>query len=201
MVDPSDLHPLPGPAPAVGTNGPDPGVILFPVTRSAVLLRAVNVGGRNRIAMPAFRAVLEGVGCSDVATYLQSGNAVVTSRRSPPSLEKAVAAALGSELGLSVGVLVRTAAELDQLVAANPFPDVTDPKLLHVVFLQAAAPDLADLDVAPDRLGTGDRVIYVSYATSSQDSRAAKVLGGKAFSGSTARNWRTVLALQELAQG
>lgn len=165
-----------------------------------MLLRAVNLGARNRIAMPAFRTVLEGVGCTDVATYLQSGNAVVTSRRAPASLAKAVAAALRSELDLAVGVLVRTAAELDQVVAANPFPDVTDPKMLHAVFLETAAPDLTGHDVAPDRVAAGDRVVYVAYATSSQDSRAAKVLGGKAFSGSTARNWRTVLALQELAR-
>ena len=66
--------------------------------RSVVLLRAVNLGARNRIAMPAFREVLEGVGCTDVATYLQSGNAVVTSRRTPASLAKAVAGALEQEL-------------------------------------------------------------------------------------------------------
>lgn len=167
--------------------------------RQVVLLRAVNLGARNRIAMPAFRSVLEGVGCTDVATYLQSGNAAVTSRRTPASLAKAVATALRSELDLSVGVLVRTAAELDAVVSGNPFTDVADPKLLHAVFLDRAAPDLTGVDVAPDRVATGDRVVYVAYAKSSQDSRAAKIPGGKAFSGSTARNWRTVLALQDLA--
>lgn len=165
-----------------------------------VLLRAVNLGARNRIAMPAFRSLLEGVGCTDVSTYLQSGNAVVTSRRTPTSLAKAVAAALRSELDLSVGVLVRTADELDAVVAANPFPDVADPKLLHAVFLDTAAPDLSSADVAPDRVAAGDRAVYVAYATGSQDSRAAKALSSKAFSGSTARNWRTVLALQDLAR-
>ena len=167
--------------------------------RSVVLLRAVNLGARNRIAMPAFREVLEGVGCTDVATYLQSGNAVVTSRRAPASLRTAVAGALQEELDLSVGVLVRSAAELDAVVDGNPF-DVDDPKLLHAVFLESAAPDLSGVDVAPDAVATGDRVVYVRYATSSQDSRAAKALSAKAFAGSTARNWRTVLALQELAQ-
>ena len=168
--------------------------------RSVILLRAVNLGARNRIAMPAFRELLEGLGCTDVATYLQSGNAVVTSRRAPASLAKAVAAALREELDLSVGVIVRSAAELDAVVDGNPFHDVTDPKLLHAVFLDGAAPDVAGRDVAPDRVAAGDRVIYVAYATSSQDSRAAKALSDKAFAGSTARNWRTVLALQELAQ-
>lgn len=166
---------------------------------SIVLLRAVNLGARNRIAMPAFREVLEGVGCTGVSTYLQSGNAVVTARRAPASLAKAVAGALQEELDLSVGVLVRSAAELDAVVGGNPF-DVDDPKLLHAVFLDSAAPDLSGVDVAPDAVVTGDRVVYVRYATSSQDSRAAKALSDKAFAGSTARNWRTVLALQELAQ-
>ena len=169
--------------------------------RQVVLLRAVNLGARNRIAMPAFREVLESVGCTDVKTYLQSGNAVVASRRTPASLAKAVADALRSELDLSVGVLVRTATELDALVAGNAFPDVKDPKLLHALLLESATPDLSGLDVAPDRVAAGDRVVYVAYATSSQDSKAAKALGGKAFAGATARNWRTVLALQELARG
>lgn len=169
--------------------------------RSVVLLRAVNLGARNRIAMPAFREVLEGVGCTDVVTYLQSGNAVVSSRLGPDPLAEAVAAALRAELDLSVGVLVRTADELDTVLDANPFDDVTDPKLLHAVFLASAAPDLDDVDVAPDRVAAGDRVVYVAYARSSQGSRAAKALSGKAFAGSTARNWRTVLALRELARG
>ena len=169
------------------------------MTRAVVLLRAVNLGGRNRIAMPDFRSLLEGVGCTDVATYVQSGNAVVTTRRSASSLEAAVAAALRSELDLPVDVLIRTASELDAVVAANPFADEDlPPTALHAVFLAGPAPEVPD--VAPDRIVLGDRVAYVAYADGSQGSAAAKVLTSKRFAGSTARNWRTVRALQELAR-
>ena len=57
------------------------------MARSVVLLRAVNLGPRNRIRMGDFRSLLEGLGCTDISTYLQSGNAVVTTRRRPAGLE------------------------------------------------------------------------------------------------------------------
>jgi uncharacterized protein (DUF1697 family) len=170
------------------------------VARAVVLLRAVNVGGRNRISMPDFRSLLESVGCTDVQTYVQSGNAVVSTRRSPAALEKAVAAGLRTELDLAVDVLVRTADELDAVVAENPFAaEDLAPTALHAVFLSGPAPDLPD--VSPDRMFAGDRVLYVAYAAGSQASPAGKVLGSKRISSiATARNWRTVLALQELAR-
>lgn len=169
------------------------------MTRAAVLLRAVNLGARNRISMPAFRALLEQVGCRDVQTYVQSGNAVVTTRRAPAALEKAVAAALHDGLGLDVDVLVRTADELDAVVSGNPFaPEELPPTSLHAVFLSGAAPELPA--VAPDRVVPGDRVLYVAYAAGSQDSAAGKALARMKTPVATARNWRTVLALQELAR-
>ena len=104
--------------------------------------------------------------------------------------------------GLSVLVMVRTAAELAAVVRANPYAgEQVDPKLLHVAFL-AGPPDLARvaaLDHAallPDRLVVSEREPYLRYATSSQRSPLARVrLGVEA----TARNWRTVTALRELS--
>ncbi|MCW2680027.1 MAG: hypothetical protein JWM62_1428 [Frankiales bacterium] len=170
------------------------------MTRVAVLLRAVNLGAHNRIAMPAFKAVLEGIGCTHVATYLQSGNAVVTDERD--DLAGRVAQALRDELALSLDVLTRTAAELDAVVAANELDP--DPKLLHVVFLRDQVdPTAVDHEeLLPDRVQVGDRVLYVRYAAGMQNSQASKVLSRRQFQGvATARNWRTVLALQELARG
>ena len=169
------------------------------MTRVVVLLRGVNVGGHNRVAMADLRRVLTDLGCDDVATYLQSGNAVVTA--DPAGLGQRVEQALTDALDLSVRVLTRTAAELDAVVAANPFEP--DPKLLHAVFLEGAI-DPAALDpeeVLPDRVALGPDVLYVRYASSSHDSPAAKALTRKRFPVvTTARNWRTVLALQELAR-
>ncbi len=169
------------------------------MARVAVLLRGVNVGGHNRIAMADFRTLLERLGCSDVATYLQSGNAVVTSDEA--DLAGRVRQGLHDELGLDVDVLTRTAAELDAVVAGIPFDP--DPTLLHAVFLSdQVAPSLFDVaTLEPDRVEVGDRVLYVRYDVGSHASPVAKVLASRRFPVvATARNWRTVLALQELAR-
>ncbi len=171
--------------------------------RLVVLLRGVNVGGHNRIAMPALRELLVRLGCEDVQTYLQSGNAVVRWAGSTAALEDAVARALRDSLGVPVAVLVRTAAELDAAVAGNPFAeDDVDPALLHVVFLSGdAGASLLDAEaLLPDRVLTGDRLFYVRYASGSHSSAASRLFSSKRFPlVATARNWRTVLALQELA--
>lgn len=170
------------------------------MTRCAVLLRGVNVGGNNRIAMADLRSLLERVGGRDVATYVQSGNGLLTWEAAPEALEQAVEAALRDELDLPVRALVRTADELAAAVAACPFPD-PDPKLVHVVFLSGRLdPEhLAGADVAPDRVELGDRLLYVQYADGSQSSKASKLLTSKRFPlVATARNWRTVLALRDM---
>lgn len=167
--------------------------------RHVVLLRGVNVGAHNRIAMPSFRALLEGLGCSVVATHLQSGNAVVGWSGSPTALQSAVDRALEDELDLPVAVLVRTSAQMDATVAGNPFA-VDDPKLLHAVFLSGPPPGLDVEALLPDRVAPGPDCFYVAYASGSHDSKASKLLSSKRFPlVASARNWRTVLALQELA--
>lgn len=171
------------------------------MTRFVVLLRGVNVGAHNRISMPDLRSLLEGQGCSDVVTYLQSGNAVVGWSGSSEALRGAVTGALTAELGLHVQVLVRTSAQLDAVVAGNPF-DVDDPTRLHVAFLSGPPPPVDADALLPDRVAPGPEVLYVAYAGGSQGSKAAKLLTGKQLGViASARNWRTVLALQELARG
>lgn len=173
------------------------------MTRLAVLLRGVNVGGHNRIAMAAFRSLLEGLGCTEVKTHLQSGNAVVTWSGSAAALAKAVEQSLREEADLPVSVLARTAVELDAVVRGNPFAgEELDPTLLHVVFLGGPPPEVDIEALLPDRVVPAQRELYVAYAVNSHESKAAKLLQGKRFPVvATARNWRTVLALQELARG
>ena len=170
--------------------------------RFVVLLRGVNLGKHKRISMPAFRGVLEAVGCTEVQTYVQSGNAVVAWNGSADRLAAAVRAELTAAAGLDVLVMVRTGAELAAVVEGNPFAgEVVDPKLLHVAFLTGPpAPDLVaavDHDaLLPDRMVVGERVLYLRYATGSQNSPLARV---RLDVEATARNWRTVTALRDLA--
>lgn len=174
------------------------------MTTYAVLLRGVNVGRHNRISMPDLRRVLEGLGGTDVRTYVQSGNAVLRWPGTPPSLEQQVAAALEAELGLRVPVMVRTAAELDAVVAGNPWADEDlDPKRFQVAFL-SGPPDparLAAVDheaLLPERLAAGDRVLYLWHAEGVQRSKLERVRLGDVEA--TSRNWTTVTALRDLTR-
>jgi uncharacterized protein (DUF1697 family) len=169
--------------------------------RQVVLLRGINVGRANRLAMADLRSVLEEAGATDVVTYLQSGNAVVSS--GVPDLASRVEAGLRDDLGLEVRVLVRSADDLGRVVEQNPFPHkVAEPKLLHVAFLeeQPATALVEELGTrhGDDELALGERVLYLSYAKSSQRSPlepALRRIGGVA----TARNWTTVTRLVELS--
>jgi uncharacterized protein (DUF1697 family) len=167
-----------------------------------VLLRGVNVGSHNRISMPTFRTLLEDVGCRDVQTYVQSGNAVVEHDGGPADLERVVAAAL-AEHGLPVPVMVRTGEELARVVEASPWHDL-DPKHFHVAFL-SGEPDpakVAAIDhdrLLPERVVVGDRVLYLDYALGAGRSKGLDRL--RLGVDATARNWRTVTALRDLARG
>lgn len=134
-------------------------------------------------------------------TYRQSGNAVVSAPGTAAALAQQVAAAIEADLGMAVKVMVRTADELDQVIAENPL-EVHDRKMFHIGFLsgKVAAARLDAVDDAvllPDRLVVGDRVAYLAYADASQRGSLAKIKLGVDM---TARNWRTVLALQRLSR-
>lgn len=167
--------------------------------RCVVLLRGINVGKGNRLPMADLRAVLEQVGCTQVSTYLQSGNAFVTA--APGGLAGTVEAALP----LPVAVVVRTVAEVSAVVQGCPWPDraAAGPEQVHVAFLGArpAAGSVRALRDAAggDEVVEGDRALYLSFQGRSVDSPLSRALA-KAELGTvvTTRNWTTVL---RLAQG
>lgn len=171
-----------------------------------VLLRGVNVGGKNKLPMKAFAADLAFLGCEEVQTYIQSGNAVVrSSQRSAGRLRAAVVERIQAEHGFAPRVQTLTATQLQAVIAANPYPEAaSDPKTLHAYFL-ASKPKRADLDglarlqAATERFALIDRVFYLhapdGIGRSKLAATAERLLGVEA----TARNWRTVLALANLA--
>jgi uncharacterized protein (DUF1697 family) len=165
--------------------------------RCVVLLRGINVGRGNRLAMADLRAALEAAGCEEVSTYLQSGNAFVTA-----PLE-GLAARVEAALPLRVPVVVRTVADVAAVAAACPWPEraAAEPKQVHVAFLAGppragAVARLAAAAGEQDELVEGDRALYLSFRGPSVDAPLAKALG-KADLGTvvTTRNWTTVLRL------
>ena len=168
--------------------------------RCAVLLRGINVGRGNRLAMADLRSCLTTIGCTQVSTYLNSGNALVTAN--PIGLAERVEAALP----LALRVVAFTAQELAGVVAQCPWRQRADaaPKQVHVAYLERlpSADRLAALGTryGDDELAVGPRVLYLSYAGSSHDSDLTKALARVDLGVTvTTRNWATALKLLELS--
>ena len=109
------------------------------MTSFVALLRAVNVGGTGRLPMSDLKDIGEELGFGTVRTYIASGNVVFTSRLSEAVIKAALEKRLEAYAGKPVGALVRTAAEMAQVLADNPFPKAA-PNRTMAVFLDRAPP-------------------------------------------------------------
>jgi uncharacterized protein (DUF1697 family) len=168
------------------------------------LLRGINIGPRRRVSMPDLRALIEGLGHTDVETLVQSGNVVFTSRAAPATLERKLEEEIERQLGVDPKVVVRTRDELAAAIEANPFDVPANPKDLHVTFLSgepgaAARETLEATDFGPDRLAFHGREIYLLYDDGMGRSELAKQLArAKLGVVATDRNWNTVTQLLEM---
>lgn len=174
------------------------------MTRYALLLRGINVGASTKVSMPRLRELAEGLGWTDVATYINSGNLFAEcGAASAAAVVRDLEAALHDDLGRRVDVVARTRRQLEAVVAANPFPDA-DPRFLHVVFLarQPTAAGVAAFDDElarhPERGAVVGSEAFVDYVNGAGRSKLNwdKVARGMDVKG-TARNWRTVQVLLE----
>ena len=173
-----------------------------------VLLRGINVGGRNRLPMADLRALLEELGCADVTTYLQSGNAVCRSDGTPDGLAAALSAALTAEAGLTVPVLVRTGDQWSATVGNNPLAGSDDdPKRLHVTFLDGE-PEPGRIDelvaeaagFAPERLVVVGADVFLHIPYGYHEAKLSNAfLERRLGRVATTRNWRSVCSLAEMA--
>ncbi len=173
--------------------------------RFAALLRGVNVGRGNRVPMMEFRALLESLGCTEVGTLLNSGNAAFTSSaRSCSILATAVRKQLKSRLEIDVPVIVKSLQEIGAIEAENRLAGSAAD---HSRLLVAFAPDpevlrglaaLAPLVKGPERFQLGKHAAYLLCPDGILASQAAGALLGKLGRSSTTRNWATVLKLSAL---
>lgn len=171
------------------------------------LLRGVNLGGRNKLPMAALSAMFEAEGCTAVRTYIQSGNIVFSaSEVDIGGLPERISARIEADFAISVPIVLRSAVALETVVAGNPFlARGADPATLHVAFLsREPEPERVD-DLDPQRsppdefeVVGADVYLYLPAGVGRSkltnawfDSRLGVV--------STARNWRTVLRLLEMA--
>src|SRR4051794_36619227 len=176
------------------------------MARHVVLLRGINIGSRNRIAMPELRDALEAAGFDDVQTYVQSGNVVLSSGKPAAEVTRACERQIKASFGLDIDVVARTRAQLSKVVERNPLADVaTDPKRYQVSFLSAkpsreVVRKLEDAAAEQERVVFAGSEIYAWHPDGIGRSRLWTLLAGRGLGvTATARNWTTVTKLLELA--
>ena len=168
------------------------------MTRLAGLLRAVNVGGRQ-LLMADLKRVAADCGFEAPQTLLASGNLLFTTGMSPAAAGPLLEAAILRELGIATDVMVRDRADLQAVVAANPFVREAreEPSRLMAMFLSGAPQ--ADLDGLTPACGLGERVqagpgcLYIHYPAGAGASKLTNVVIERRLKvRGTARNWNTV---------
>lgn len=169
------------------------------MTGYVALLRAVNVGGTGKLPMADLREMCVALGFNGVRTYIASGNVVFSTGLSEAEVKKALEERLRAYAGKPVGVMVRTAREMADVLSANPFPD--DPGNRTVALFLDAPPPADTLDTVrnrvDERVGLGKREIYIAYGSGMGTSKLAIPAGAAG----TARNMNTVAKLAELSRG
>lgn len=173
------------------------------------LVRGINVGGRNRIAMADLRELAESLGFDRVQTVLQSGNLIFDSgRRTGPALEQKLEAETANQFNVSVDYVVRTAHDLQKLIDRNPFPDEAErePSRFVVVALKDAPnpKNVRSLEAAiqgPERVRAVGKQLYIVYPKGQGRSKLTNAVIERTLGlRGTARNWNTMLKLQAQAQ-
>jgi uncharacterized protein (DUF1697 family) len=176
--------------------------------RYAALLRGINVGGNAKVAMADLRATLTGIGLTDVATLLQSGNAVFTAPAGKPeALTAKIETALAERFGRAHRVVLRSAADIRKIVEGDPFAGIaTDGSRYAVTFCAAAPPkalvdSVSAADVAPERFAVIGREIYMWCPDGLRDTKLAKAFSDRKLGTlATTRNWNTVTKLHALLE-
>ena len=194
-------------APTKGAKSAAPAKSAKPVRgRCVALLRGVNLGPHKRMSMKDLVVVFEKCGCTDIATYIQSGNVVFNAPASgidAGTIENRIA----KRFGFEAPVVLRTAEELEAVIAANPYPNCDQEKdRPHVSFL-ADEPLSDNVALLDPKRSPGDsftvlgREVYLLFPTGLANNKlTSQYFDSRLKTVGTARNWRTVLALRDMAR-
>jgi uncharacterized protein (DUF1697 family) len=182
------------------------------------LLRGINVGGRNKVSMADLREVVTSLGYTGVTTYIQSGNVLFTTDDGDSAkLASSLEAAITGSFGIQISVVVLSREDLAGILDRNPIENEPNPKLVHVVFLNAELPaDLLDrikaAESAAAAKGSRDTVTAIGsalylhtpdgYGTSELSQVLFRIIGAPGRQGvaATARNWATSVKLLSLCE-
>lgn len=167
------------------------------MTAWIALLRAVNVGGTGKLVMSELKAMCDELGFVSAKTYIASGNVVFKSAKSEAAIKAALEKRLEAYASKPVGVLIRTAAEMAQVAANNPFPKLASNRTM-ALFLDRAPPADALEGVRgqkDEKIRLGRREIYIHYG---EGMGSSKLVIPAAKAG-TARNMNTVATLAKMA--
>ena len=172
--------------------------------RFVALLRGINVSGHNKVPMAELRALAEEIGLADVRTYIQSGNLFFSADKQD-GLEEKLETAIERRF-IPVPVIVRSAAEWARYPASNPFPEAAEAEPNRVMMMLSKAPPKPDAVAAlQERARDGERIasaggaLWIHYPDGAGTSRLSPSLIDRLIgSPATARNWRTVLKIQEM---
>ncbi len=172
------------------------------------MLRGVNVGGHNKIKMDALRALYESLGLRGPQTYVQSGNVIFrTEDRDMVRLARRIEDAIERRFGFRPAVILRTASELRDVIARNPFAKRRglDPRKLLVSFLASdPGPEARDkvlrIKADPEELRIDGRELYIYFPHGMGRSKLPPVLDRTLKTPATARNWNSVTRMLEMAE-
>jgi uncharacterized protein (DUF1697 family) len=170
------------------------------MTSHVALLRAINLGNHNKIPMAELRELLGSLGFLHVSTHLQSGNVVCTSPMVPVDVAGVIHRAIADRYGHDVDVMVRSTAELAEVIAGFPYPGA-DPKQSGVAFL--SEPCTAALDAssfAPDECRVAGSHVYLHCPSGFGTTKLTHAwIENRSGVRATTRNWNTILKLADLA--
>ena len=170
----------------------------------AIFLRGVTPTGKNRVPMADLRAVLTKAGLRDVRTYIQSGNVIARSQMDQTSIQSLVHDVIARQIGADRAVMARTHAQIQRILADNPFPlDAASRTYFTLLAATPAAPlveELRRIDFSPDQVQIVGDTLYTLYATKHSDSKFNNnFFERKLKTAGTTRNFNTMSRLLELS--
>jgi uncharacterized protein (DUF1697 family) len=179
------------------------------MTTFVSLFRGINVGGHQAVRMDDLKDLHEALGFKDVVTYIRTGNVVFSGEDADPAqLSQQIEDGFAQKFGFQVKITVRTSAELQEIIANNPFQNqpLKELKWVVVLFLtnrpeSIALEEIRKVYTGPEELYLSGQEMYIYYPNGIGRSKLSNTLLEKRLKASgTGRNWNTVLELQKLVQ-